>query len=133
MELESILDDSVEGDARKPIPAVIPSQGFWPENTQEPQQAVRGFRAIETQSVTTNDGPPIQLVNTQDLQAVQQNPDGQARDNFKSVYGQAYDPSFAAFIRNQQQLQMAIQLDSSANSAQVRKMNGMLMKKFMSE
>ena len=55
------------------------------------------------------------------------------KENFKAAFGQAYDPSFAAFIRNQQQLQMAIQLDSSANSAQIRKINDMLMKKFLSE
>ena len=74
------------------------------------------------------------IVNTQDLQAVHHNPsEGQAKENFKAAYGQAYDPSFAAFIRNQQQLQMAIQLDSSANSAQVRKINDLLMKKFLSE
>ena len=123
----------LQGDTRKPIPAVIPSQGFWPENTQEPQP-FRGFRAIETPSVSTNDRSPLQLVNTQDLQVVQQNPsEGQAKENFKAAYGHAYDPFFAAFIRNQQQLQMAIQLDSSANSAQIRKINDMLMKKFLSE
>ena len=93
-----------------------------------------GFKAIEAPSVTTNDGPPLQLVNTQDLQAVQQKPsEGQAKKNFKAAYGQAYDPSFAAFIRNQQQFQIAIQLDSSANSPQIRKINDMLMKKFLSE
>ena len=80
------------------------------------------------------DEPPLQLVNTQDLQAVQQKPsEGQAKENFKAAYGQAYDPSFAAFIRNQQQLQMAIQLDSSANIAQIRKIYDTLMKKFLSE
>ena len=71
-------------------------------------------------------------VHTQYLQVVQQNPsEGQAKENFKAAYGHAYDPSFAAFIRNQ--LQMAIPLDSSANSAQIRKINYMLMKKFLSE
>ena len=79
-------------------------------------------------------GGPLQLVNTQDLHAAQQKPsEGQAKENFKAAYGQAYDPSFASFIRNHLQLQIAIQLDSSANSAQIRKINDMLMKKFLSD